>query len=117
MLRCGKEEMPIKPGFHTQRISCDDFHALDYEVMGIVFSIHRDLGRFWNEKIYQNELAYRCQKTHLLNSNVAFKITTVTKDEKSNENHLRRFIRYTSLKAIHWINFDHDRVIFKTILQ
>jgi GxxExxY protein len=54
--------MPIKPGIQAKPISYDDFHALDYEVMGIVFSIHRDLGRFWNEKIYQNELAYRCQK-------------------------------------------------------
>jgi GxxExxY protein len=268
------EEMPIKPGIQTQPISCDDFHALDYDVMGIVFSIHRDLGRFWNEKIYQNELAYRCQKAgfekvfteipiqvsyenftktykidllinngiyelktaqaltgehekqtinylmltglnhaklinmrppsvqhrfvstnmtpekrydftiddehwreldedsiwlkrifksllnewgvfleinlfydaivhflggeekvvkeleakdgprfmgkqkaHMLNSNVAFKISAVTKDERSNENHLRRFIRYTSLKAVQWINFDHHRVVFKTILK
>ncbi|MFQ5866000.1 MAG: hypothetical protein ACE5IW_12300 [bacterium] len=51
--------MPIKPSVQTKPISYDDFHSLDYEVMGIVFSIHRDLGRFWNEKIYQNELAYR----------------------------------------------------------
>ncbi len=73
--------MPIKPGVQTKPISYEDFHSLDYEVMGIVFSIHRDLGRFWYE------------------------------------NHFRRFIRYTSLKAIHWINFNHDNVIFKTILK
>ena len=30
--------------------------------MGIVFSIHREFGRFWNEKIYHNELAYRFKK-------------------------------------------------------
>ncbi|MFQ5864676.1 MAG: hypothetical protein ACE5IW_05540 [bacterium] len=51
--------MPIKLSVQSRPISYDDFHSLDYEVMGIVFSIHRDLGRFWNEKIYQNELAYR----------------------------------------------------------
>ncbi len=38
--------MPIRLGVQTKPISCDDFHTLDYKVMGIVFSIHRDLGRF-----------------------------------------------------------------------
>lgn len=266
--------MPIRLGVQTKPISCDDFHALDYKVMGIVFSIHRDLGRFWDERIYQNELAYRCkragfervafeapiyvsfndftkiykidllidngiyelktaqaltgehekqtinylllaglnhgklinmrppsvqhrfvstnltpesryafriddnhwqevdedsiwlkrtfrhlleewgafldfnlfydaivhllggeakviteleikdgsrvlgsQKAHLLNSGVAFKISAVTRDEMSNEKHLRRFLHYTSLKAVQWINFDHDRVVFRTILK
>ena len=266
--------MPIKPGVQTKPISYDDFHSLDYEVMGIVFSIHRDLGRFWNEKIYQNGLAYRCQKAgfenvatevpihvsyadfikvyyidllinnvtyelktaqiltgvhdkqtinylmltglnhaklinmrppsvqhrfvstrlttenrydftvddeqwrdfdedsiwlkrmfrslldewgaflevnlfynaivhfrggegnvvkeinvmegsrilgrqkaHLITSDIAFKISSVTKDERHYENHFRRLIRYTSLKAIHWINLNHDKVVFKTILK
>jgi GxxExxY protein len=266
--------MPISPGVQTQPISADDFHKLDYQVMGLVFSLQRDLGRFWNEKIYQNELAYRCQtagiervaaevpihvscedftktykidlliqnsiyelktaqtltsghekqtinylmltglnhaklvnmhppsvqhrfistnmtpekryhfsindeewieldedsvwlqqkfmrlldewgtfleinlfdeaiihflggaeknvkeieitngarilgrqKVSLLNSNVAFRISALTKDGIQYENHLRRFIRYTSLKAIQWINFNHDNVVFKTILK
>ena len=30
--------------------------------MALVFSLHKDLGRFYDEKIYQNELAYRCKK-------------------------------------------------------
>jgi GxxExxY protein len=264
--------MAIKIGVQIKPISNDDFHTLDYEVMRIVFSMHRDLGRFWNEKIYQNELAFRCQKigfenvatevpiqvsyedfikvykidllihnaiyelkttqiltgehekqtinylmltglnhaklinmrpssvqhrfvstkitpdkrydftvddekwqeldedsiwlkqifkrlldewgvflevnlfneaithfrggeervvkeievmdgvrilgrqkTHLLNSNIAFKISSVTKDERYYENHFRRFIRYTALKAIQWINFNNDKVVFKTI--
>jgi len=54
--------MPIELGVKIKRVSEDDFHALDYEVMMLVFSIHQELGRFWNEKIYQNELANRCQK-------------------------------------------------------
>ncbi|NIS38718.1 GxxExxY protein [Candidatus Saccharibacteria bacterium] len=57
--------MPIQLGVKTTEISHDDYHTIDYEVMGIVFSIHRESGRFWNEKIYQNELAYRCQKAGL----------------------------------------------------
>lgn len=54
--------MPIKPSVEMQPISREDFHTLDYEVTGMAFSIHNDFGRFWNEKIYQNELADRCQK-------------------------------------------------------
>jgi hypothetical protein len=54
--------MLIEHGVPIRVISNNDFHSLDYEVMGLVFSIHRDMGRFWNEKIYQNEIAYRCQK-------------------------------------------------------
>lgn len=55
--------MPIDYAFKTKRISEDDFHALDYQVMALAFSIHRELGRLWNEKIYQNELADRCLKS------------------------------------------------------
>ena len=54
--------MPIKPGIQMAPVSYSDFHSLDYEIMGLVFSIHNDMGRFWNEKIYQKELAHRCQK-------------------------------------------------------
>jgi len=267
--------MPIEHAFKTKLISDDDFHALDYQVMGLAFFIHRELGRLWNEKIYQNELAYCCQKAgfekvnteapiqvsyqdfqklfyvdlllndaviyelktlqiltgehhqqtlnylfllgmphgklinmrppsvesrfvstrltfkkryeyviedqdwqeldedstwlkqlvvnllkewgafldtalfydaikhfrggeenvvkkikvlngahilgtqkvHLLNSEIAFKISSMTKDEKYYEHHLRRFIHYTLLKAIQWINFNHDQIVFKTITR
>ncbi len=266
--------MPISVGLRTNPISYNDFHLLDYEVMGIVFTIQRELGRFWNEKIYQNELAYRCQKagydnvatevplrvsyedfikvyymdllvnnalyelktaktlnsehekqtinylmltglnhaklinmsppsvqhrfvstkitpdkrfnfsvdddqwveldddsiwlkqiiksllnewgtflditlfydailhfrggeeavikmidawqgsrhlgrhkTYLINSDISFKISSVTKDEKKYENQCRRFIQHTSLKALHWININHNKALFETILK
>lgn len=266
--------MPINSGFQTKSISSGDFHLLDYDVMSIVFSIHKELGRFWNEKIYQNELAYRCEKAglgrvttevpirvsyqdfikiyyidllinnviyelkttqtltgehekqtinylmltglnyaklinmrpssvqhrfvstnitqkkrydftvddeqwkdlgeasiwlrkmfksllnewgvfletslfyeaivylcggdekvnkevevrngsrllgrqrvHLITSDLAFMISAVTKEKKHLENHFRRFIRCTPLKAIHWINFDHNKVLFKTLCK
>lgn len=54
--------MPISHGVEVKAISEEDFYFLDYTVMGLAFAIHRELGRFWNEKIYQNELANRCQK-------------------------------------------------------
>ena len=54
--------MPITHGFKLEPISEDDFYSLDYKVMGLAFSIHRELGRFWSEGIYQQELACRCRK-------------------------------------------------------
>lgn len=265
-------QMPIQPGVQIKPISHADFHALDYKVMGIVFSIQNDFGRFWNEKIYQNELAYRCRKAgfesvatevpvhvsykdfvkdyridllidnviyelktaqslagehenqtinylmrtglrhaklvnmrtpsvehrfvstnitpekryeftiedgqwldlddisawykqlfksllaewgvfldinlfydaivhfhggeeavvrelevkdgarllgklkaHLLARDIAFKVSSVVKDERQYESHFRKILRYTSLKAIQWTNFSHEKVVFKTL--
>lgn len=266
--------MPIQPNVVLKPISQSDFHELDYEIMGIVFSLHQDFGRFWNEKIYRNELADRCQKagfenvttevpiqvsykdfnkvyridlliknliyelktaetlavehekqtinylmltgmnhaklvnmrtasvqhrfvstnitpakryqfsieddqwrdlnedsiwlkqtfkalldewgvfldvtlfyealayfrggedavvkeievrndshllgrqkTYLISPDIAFRISSVTKDERRFEKHFHRFLQYTSLRAIHWINFNHQKVVFKTITK
>ncbi|MDZ7302385.1 MAG: GxxExxY protein, partial [candidate division KSB1 bacterium] len=54
--------MPIELPFETKLISDDEFHAIDHQVMGMVFAIHNDLGRLLGERIYQNELAYQCRK-------------------------------------------------------
>jgi len=52
--------MPIEPSVKIRPISEDEFHSIDHKIMGVVFKIHNELGRFCDEKIYQNELAYRC---------------------------------------------------------
>ena len=57
------------------------------------------------------------QKAHLLNSEIAFTISAVTKDSALYEQHLRRFLSHTSLKAIQLINFNHDKIVFSTISQ
>lgn len=54
-------------------------------------------------------------KIHLLNKDVAFRVTAITKEPDSFEQHLRRFIHLTNLAAIQWINFDHNVITFKTI--
>ncbi len=46
--------MPIECGIALRPISEDDFHAIDYRIMGLVFSIHKELGRFYDEKIDQS---------------------------------------------------------------
>lgn len=265
--------MPFKDSALIKPCSEDEFHLVDYKIMGIVFSIHKELGRFCDEKIYQNELAHRCydaefetvetevpiqvsykdfcktfymdllinnivmyelktvknlngehqkqalnyllltgmnhgklvnmrqesvqhqfistrltkekrlkfttadwgwedldtdstslrqlvlglvsewgafldtqlyydainhflggeeqvikrieivkdsrvlgtQRVHLLNPEIAFKVSAVTKTKTFYEQHLRRFLNHTSLKAIQWINFEHNKIVFSTI--
>ncbi|MFQ5602894.1 MAG: hypothetical protein ACE5HS_06455 [bacterium] len=36
------------------------------QVLGLVFSIHRERDRFWNEPIYQNELALPVYSTRVV---------------------------------------------------
>jgi GxxExxY protein len=57
------------------------------------------------------------QKVYLINSDIAFKISSMSKDEKYYEQNLKRILIYTSLKAIQWINFNHNQIKFKTIFQ
>lgn len=54
--------MPLEKMFKTRDISEEEFREVDFQTMGFAFEIHNEMGRFWNEQIYQNELAYRCQK-------------------------------------------------------
>src|ERR1041385_8295473 len=55
--------MPISHDLNNRPPSQDEFRDLDYQIMKQVFAIHNELGRLHDEKIYHNELAYRCRQT------------------------------------------------------
>ena len=57
--------MPIECKFPVKPMSQDEFHAIDKMVMRHAFNIQNELGRLCDEKIYQNELTYRCQQDGL----------------------------------------------------
>lgn len=121
--------MPIKISKKVTAISYDKYHLLDYEVMSIVFSIHKKLGRFWNEKIYQNELAYRCKKAgfddvstevgihvsyktflkvyyiDLLVNNIIYELKTVQTLSSEHERQTINYLMLTGLKHAKLINF------------
>ncbi|MDZ7262424.1 MAG: hypothetical protein ONB05_10010 [candidate division KSB1 bacterium] len=65
--------------------------------------------------VVRNESKLGEQKVHLLNQNIAFKLTAITRGIDSFEQHLRRFIHLPNLDAIQWINFNHNVIAFKTI--
>jgi GxxExxY protein len=51
--------MPITVAAPIRRLSQEEFRDIAYSVMGSVFAIHQELGRFFDEKIYKRELAHR----------------------------------------------------------
>ncbi|MBI3986701.1 MAG: GxxExxY protein [Lentisphaerae bacterium] len=53
--------MPVEYSVEIKPIGQEGFHAIDKVVMGHVFDIHNTLGRFCDERIYQDELAQRCR--------------------------------------------------------
>ena len=51
--------MPISLPVETRRVSQSEFADIAYEVVGVLFEVHRDFGRLLDEKIYKRELAVR----------------------------------------------------------
>ncbi len=60
--------MPVIIRTPIRGLSQAEFGDLAYAVMGCVFEIHRDLGRFFDEKIYKRELAHLWKKLQTPNS-------------------------------------------------
>jgi GxxExxY protein len=53
--------MPIHVAVPVRRITQDEFHAIDYRVMRVVFDVHNELGNLCDEHIYRDEIAGRCR--------------------------------------------------------
>jgi len=57
--------MPVTLQVPIRRISRQEFAELSFEVMRHVFSIHNEIGRFFNERIYKRELSHRIPRVRL----------------------------------------------------
>jgi len=53
--------MPVECSVEITPVGQERFHAVDRDVMRHAFDIHNALGRFCDERIYQEELAQRCR--------------------------------------------------------
>jgi GxxExxY protein len=51
--------MPIKVPSGLRRLNYEQFSQAAYEVMEVVFAVHKALGRLFDETIYQHEIARR----------------------------------------------------------
>lgn len=52
--------MPIEVSTTIKIFNQEEFHALDRQVMGVVFEVHNEFGRLLDEKLYKCEIANRC---------------------------------------------------------
>ena len=57
--------MPVVFDFSVKDLSQDEFHEIDRMVMGHAFDIQNEIGRFYDEFVYKNELCFRCQSAGL----------------------------------------------------
>jgi GxxExxY protein len=62
----GRFGVPIENAVFIRSLDQDAFHALDKEVMGHAFAIHNEMGRLFDETIYQAELVRRCVQGGML---------------------------------------------------
>ncbi len=68
--------MPISISQPINVLSEQEFHDLDYQIMKLAFETHNGLGRFYNEKIYQNKLTELCHKNGItVDSEVQIELT------------------------------------------
>ena len=52
--------MPIEVAVPVRRITQQEFHSIDYRVMGLIFGVHNQMGNLCEEHIYRDEIAERC---------------------------------------------------------
>lgn len=48
---------------------------------------------------------------------IAFRLTAFTEDLAGIENHLRRLLALTNLRALQWVNLNHARIELKTLIR
>lgn len=115
------------------------FYAVDYQVMRIAFDIHNQLGRFCDERIYQEELLNRCKASGLaaerevrlrvsyrsftksyymdavVENGVVYELKTT--DDLNNNKHLQRLLSHTDLEKMHWFNLDKKNLTIITLAR
>jgi GxxExxY protein len=65
----------------------------------------------------RNGLVLGTQRLPLLSPDTAFRLTALTKETPSMESHLRRLLHLTALNRLHWVNFNHHVLEFRTLLR
>jgi hypothetical protein len=55
------------------------------------------------------------QKMHLVDDDIAFSVLASTHRPALVLEHQRRFLKHTPLRAIQWINLNHQQIEFRTI--
>lgn len=62
--------MPIEVSAKIQAFDQESFGAIAYEVMEQAFEVHNKLGRFFDEQVYQQELAYMLESRAITEASI-----------------------------------------------
>jgi GxxExxY protein len=58
--------MPIEVQSEIRGLNQEEFHELNHRVLGVIFGIHNDFGRFLDEVLFKREIAARCEAAGIL---------------------------------------------------
>ena len=57
--------MPIEVGTTLRVLDREEFHLLHRKVLGIIFEIHNEFGRFLDELLFKREIQARCEEANI----------------------------------------------------
>lgn len=109
--------MPINTQEILKRIPEDEFKNLDYEIMGLVFKTHNELGRLFEEKIYTALLCEYLREAGLRHTR-EFQLRVEHKTFRKAyyiDLLIEGSIPY-ELKAVHSLNPSHDAQLLNYLL-
>ena len=109
--------MPIDCNVEIVPMEQEQFHAVDKVVMRHVFDLHNTIGRFANERIYQEELARRCRANGLAVEREV--LLRVSHKDFSKSYFLDMLIErggLYELKAVEALNGAHDKQVINYLL-
>jgi len=110
--------MSIKSASEIKRIDEQEFYEIDYQVTGLAYAIHNEIGRLWDEKIYQNELANRCRAVGLGNVKREVPVIVLYKDF-CKEYYVDLFVNDSiiyELKTVGKLNSEHEKQTLNYLL-
>lgn len=123
--------MPIRFERPVRVLTQDEFRAIAYEVVGHAFAIHKEMGRFFDEQVYQNELHSRLgqraereflihleyagfRKTYridlLVDNGAVFEIKTASQLTNTHRHQLIQYLMMTGLQHGKLLNFRPEQV-------
>ena len=125
--------MPIKCDVNIEPAGQEQFHAVDKIVMRHAFDIHNTIGRFCDEKIYQEELSKRCRGSFdvhtevlikvlhhgfskpyfidmLIDNGIIYELKTMNKLHSTHQKQLINYLLLTEIKHGKLINFRPESV-------
>jgi hypothetical protein len=94
--------VPITCSAQITPLDQEAFHDLDKKVMKHAFAVHNELGRFFDEDVYQTELVQRCVADGL---DVKREVMVCVE--------FKTFKK--SLRVIQWVNFNRNQISLRTI--